>query len=128
MAMNWEILKARYLQVSPIAQMDSLSLNLIRLQALAESGAEDLVAQHLVRESQFFIEWTVPLLDLETDMTLATELLPLQRLLGRWKLSWTELWSSPLERQQMAESAQHWCEHLQGQLGAMAEPSKGIAR
>jgi hypothetical protein len=127
MAMNWEILKARYLQVSPTEQMDSLSLNLIRLQALAESGAEGSVARHLVRESQFFIEWTVPILNLETDMTLATELLSLQRLLSRWKLSWPELWSSSLQRQQMAESARYWCENLQGQLGAMAEPSKGIA-
>ncbi len=131
--MNWEILKTRYLQVSPTVQMDSLSLNLIRLQALAESGAEGSVAQHLVRESQFFIEWTViewtvPILNLETDMTLAMELLSLQRLLSRWKLSWPELWSSPLERQQMAESTRYWCEQLQGQLGAMAEPSKGIAR
>lgn len=76
MAINWDILKARYLQAS---QIDSLSMNLLRLQALADSGAEQSAAHHLVRESQFFIEWTVPDINLENDIALATELLELQR-------------------------------------------------
>ena len=91
MAMNWEKLKARYEAVSPTVQIDSLGMNLIRLQTLAESGAEESVAQHLVRESQFFIEWTVPRLNLETDRVLVQALLSLQRLLSRWKLNWTDL-------------------------------------
>ena len=120
MAMNWDILKARYLQTSRLSQLDSLSLNLIRLQALAMGGSDESMAHHLVRESQFFIEWSVSGINLETDMTLATELLSLQRELSRWKLSWPELWRSELERQQLADTAQHWCEHLQGQLNAIA--------
>ena len=85
MAMNWEKLKARYEAVSPVAQIDSIGMNLVRLQTLAESGIEESVAQHLVRESQFFIEWSVPGLSLETDMAIVQELLSLQRLLSRWK-------------------------------------------
>ena len=75
MAVSWDILKARYLQTSRSSQLDSLSLNLnlIRLEALAASGAEESVAHHLVRESQFFIEWSVPSINLETHMFLATE-------------------------------------------------------
>ncbi|MGI8936251.1 MAG: hypothetical protein ACR2FS_19495 [Phormidesmis sp.] len=120
MAMNWEILKTRYLQTSPASQMDSLSLNLIRLQTLADSGTEDAVAHHLVRESQFFIEWTVAGLNLETELPFATELLSLQRQLSRWKLRWPELWNSEDERQQMAETAQHWCKQLEGQTNVIA--------
>lgn len=120
MAMNWEKLKARYEAVSPLAQIDSLGMNLIRLQTLAESGQEESVAQHLVRESQFFIEWTVPGLNFESQMGLVQELLSLQRLLSRWKLNWSELWSNPIERQKIAETAQHWYEHLQGQSSAIA--------
>ena len=120
MAMNWEKLKARYEAVSPLAQLDSLGLNLIRLQTLTESGTEERVAQHLVRESQFFIEWTVQQLNLETDMALATDLLSLQRLLSRWKLNWPALWSNPSERQQMAAAVQEWYDHLQGQSSAIA--------
>jgi hypothetical protein len=120
MAMNWETLKARYEAVSPVAQIDSLGMNLIRLQTLAENGTEESVAQHLVRESQFFIEWAVPGLSLETNIALVQDLQSLQRLLSRWKLSWPELWSSPTERQKMAETAQQWYEHLQGYSSAIA--------
>ena len=120
MAMNWEKIKARYDAVSFPAQIDSLGMNLIRLQTLAEDGQEELVAQHLIRESQFFIEWTVPGLNLETDMALVQELLSLQRLLSRWKLNWSDLWSSSAERQMIAQTAQHWCEYLQGYSSAIA--------
>ena len=112
MAMNWEKLKARYEAVSPVVQLDSLGMNLVRLQTLAESGVEESMAQHLVRESQHFIEWTVPRLSLETDMTLVQELLSLQRLLSRWKLNWSTLWNNAAERQQIAQTAQQWCEHF----------------
>ena len=116
MAMNWEILKTRYLQTSRASQMDSLSLNLTRLQSLAASGVEGSVAHHLVRESQFFIEWTVSGINLETDMALATELLSLQRQLSRWKLSWPELWANEPERQKISSVAQTWYEQLKSQL------------
>ena len=116
MAVNWDILKDRYLETSEAAQIDSLMLNLVRLQALADSGADELVARHLVRESQFFIEWTVPSLNLETDLTFATELIDLQRLLSRWKLKWPELWGSDQERKGIAAIAQSWCGKLQAQL------------
>lgn len=115
MAMNWEKLKVRYEAVSPTAQLDSLGMNLVRLQTLAESGLEEPVAQHLIKESQFFIEWTVPKLNLDAHMALVQELLTLQRLLSRWKLQWAELWPNPTERQQIADTAQHWHEHLQTQ-------------
>ena len=85
MAMNCERLKARYEAVAANVQIDSLGMNLVRLQTLAENGTEESVAQHLVRESQFFIEWSVPGLSLETDMAIVQELLSLQRLLSRWK-------------------------------------------
>lgn len=118
--MNWEKLKARYEAVSSVAQIDSIGMNLVRLQALAESEIEESVAQHLVRESQFFIEWSVPGLSLETNMALVEELLSLQRLLSRWKLNWSSLWTDPAERQQMADTAQHWYENLQSYSSAIA--------
>ncbi|MEL6351057.1 MAG: hypothetical protein AAFR58_04775 [Cyanobacteria bacterium J06627_28] len=120
MAINWDILKHRYLQTSRSSQMDSLSLNLIRLQALATGESGESMAHHLLRESQFFIEWSVSDMDLETDMPLATELISLQRQLSRWKLGWPQLWSSDLNRQQVAVVAQQWCDQLQGQQKAIA--------
>lgn len=92
------MLKSRYLQANRSAQLASLSLNLTRIQTLAQSGTDELVAQHLVRESQFFIEWTVPNMNLETDLLFATELVALQRLLSHWKIGWSEVWANEVEQ------------------------------
>jgi len=112
MAINWDILKAQYLQANWATQLDSLALNLTRIQLLARSGTDELVAQHLVRESQFFIEWAVPSIDLDSDVAFATELVDLQRLLSRWKLSWSELWESESQRQEIAMQSQQWCDRI----------------
>lgn len=112
MAINWDILKTQYLQANRATQLDSLALNLTRIQLLAKSGTDESVAQHLVKESQFFIEWAVPSIDLETDVTFATELVDLQRSLSRWKWSWSELWASESKRQEIAALAQEWCDRL----------------
>lgn len=112
MAINWDILKSRYLQANRSAQLESLALNLTRIQTLAQSGTDEQVAQHLVRESQFFIEWTVPSINLEADLTFATELVDLQRLLSQWKLSWSEVWANEVGRETIATLAQQWCDRL----------------
>ncbi|MEM9218260.1 MAG: hypothetical protein AAGD25_28450 [Cyanobacteria bacterium P01_F01_bin.150] len=120
MAVNWDLLKAQYLKGNRASQLGSLALNLMRLHVLARQGSEDAVAQHLVRESQFFVEWTVPTINLETEMGSATELLELQRSLSRWKLNWAELWANESDREQVAVMAQEWCDRLQQQSESLA--------
>ncbi|MBE9109264.1 hypothetical protein IQ273_07525 [Nodosilinea sp. LEGE 07298] len=112
MAQNWDILKARYLRSSQETQLQNLVLNLVRIQLFAQSGTNGLVAQHLVRETQFIIEWVVPRIDLATDMAFATALVDLQRLLSRWKLEWSVLWADESERQEIAMLGQQWCNYL----------------
>ncbi|MEM9214853.1 MAG: hypothetical protein AAGD25_10960 [Cyanobacteria bacterium P01_F01_bin.150] len=127
MAVNWDLLKAHYLRgdcrrhgkAKRASQLGSLSLNLMRLHVLANQGSDDAIAHHLVRESQFFVEWTIPTIDLETEISSATELLELQRSLSRWKLNWVELWASEAERQRVATTAQEWCDRLQRQSEAL---------
>ena len=119
MAINWDLLKTYYLRSDRTSQLTSLALNLMRLHVLARQGSDDTVAQHLVRESQFFVEWTVPTINLETDMSVATELLELQRSLSRWKLNWADLWASETEREQVAAIAQQWCHRLQHQCESL---------
>jgi hypothetical protein len=114
MAINWDILKAQYLQGSRTTQLGSLALNLTRIHLLAQGDSYEPVAQHLIRESQFFIEWIVPNLDMETDMAFATDLVDLQRLLSRWKLSGSDIWISEKKRQEIAHLAQEWCDRIQG--------------
>ena len=120
MAINWDILKAHYLRSNRTTQLDCLALNLTRIRILANSGADESIAQHLVRESQFFIEWTVPSINLETDLTFATELVDLQRLLSRWKLGWSDSWANEKQRQEVATLAQQWCDRIHSECELLA--------
>jgi len=120
MAVNWDLLKAQYLKGNRASQLGNLALNLMRLHVLARQGSDGTVAHHLVRESQFFLEWTVPTINLETEISSTTELLELQRSLSRWKLNWSELWANEAEREQVAIMAQDWCDRLQQQSESLA--------
>ncbi|NEQ71049.1 MAG: hypothetical protein F6K21_37325 [Symploca sp. SIO2D2] len=113
MAINWDLLKTHYLQGNRESQLGNLALNLMRLHIFIRQGNNDIVVQHLIRESQFFVEWTVPTINLETEMQIATELLELQRFLSRWKLNWSEVWGNEVDREQLATVAQQWCTRLQ---------------
>jgi hypothetical protein len=113
MAINWDTLKQRYLQSDRTSQLESITLNLARIQALANSEDDGQVARHLVRESQFFIEWTVPTIDLDNDLSIATELVDLQRQLSEWKIDWETLWATSTNRSTLVVQAQQWCDRLQ---------------
>ncbi|NJN30740.1 MAG: hypothetical protein HC824_10170 [Synechococcales cyanobacterium RM1_1_8] len=113
MVINWELLKTLYLQGDLATQLNSLALNLTRIQALATSHTDKPVALHLIRESQQFIEWTVPTLDLDSDdIDIATQLVELQRQLSRWKLDWEDLWNDGEAREAISHTAQQWCQRL----------------
>ena len=113
MAMNWDLLKQLYLKNNQASQLYSLALNLARIQTLAHNGVDSAAAKHLVRESQFFIEWTVPTISLEVEIDFATELVDLQRLLSRWKLHWEEQWDNESKRLTIVQELQPWCDLLQ---------------
>jgi hypothetical protein len=113
MAVNLDSLKTQYLQHDVSTQLGRLVENLAQIKALAQAGTEEQRAQDLIRESQFFVEWIVPNLNLDTSLELATELVELQRQLSRWKLHWSVLWSSPDDRLQVAVHVQEWSDRLQ---------------
>ncbi|WP_017302364.1 hypothetical protein [Nodosilinea nodulosa] len=121
MAMDWDVLKAQYLRADQATQLGNLALNLTRIQICAQSGTNGPVAQHLVRETQFFIEWIVPSIDLWTNETFATELVDMQRLLSRWKLNWSELWTDESKRQEIAMLAQQWFDYIREQYDLIVD-------
>ena len=123
MAVGREVVKAQYLQTSRASQIDSIGVNLFRLQSLTANGIEKTVAYDLVRESQFFLEWFIPNINLETSIDFATELLSLQRQLSQCKLDWVELWKSDSQRQKVSSIAKDWGKQLRGQSKAIAQPS-----
>lgn len=125
MAVNLDSLKTQYLQHDISTQLGHLVENLTQIKALAQAGVEEKCAQDLIRESQFFIEWVVPNLNLDTNLELATELVELQRQLSRWKLHWSVLWSNPGDRLQITADAQDWGDRIR--LG-LASPNDLQAR
>jgi hypothetical protein len=112
MAVNLDILKPQYLKHDTSTQLNRLAANLTQLKALAQAATEEQRAQDLIRESQFFIEWMVPSLNLETELDLVTELVELQRQLSRWKLHWASLWKSSGDRSQIVRCSQEWNDRL----------------
>ena len=112
MGVNWDILKKRFLQADQTAQLESLALNLTRIQFFADSVTGESFVEHLIRESQFFIEWIVPGIDLETGLDQAVELADLQRLLSRWKLNCSDWWGDEQKRQEVARLSQEWCDRI----------------
>lgn len=120
MAVNLDSLKSQYLQNDTATQLGRLAANLTQIKALAQAGTEEQLAQDLIRESQFFIEWIVPSLDLKTELNLATELVELQRQLSRWKLYCSRLWSSSSDRLQIARHSQEWSDRLLNLSGLLA--------
>ncbi|MEM6252734.1 MAG: hypothetical protein AAF821_07420 [Cyanobacteria bacterium P01_D01_bin.156] len=112
MGVDWEILKTHFLQTDQKTQLNSLVLNLTRIQIFASSGTGESIFEHLVRESQFFIEWIVTGIDLETNLEQALELSDLQRLLSRWKLNWLDWWDDEEKRQEIAQLAQDWSQRI----------------
>ncbi|MBE9177789.1 hypothetical protein IQ268_04235 [Oculatella sp. LEGE 06141] len=112
MAVDLAILKTQYLQNDTATQINRLAANLAQIKAFAQVGAEEQRAQDLIRESQFFIEWVVPSLNLETEPDLATELVALQRQLSRWKLHFSTLWSNSGDRLHVAQLSQDWSDRL----------------
>jgi hypothetical protein len=117
---NLDNLKSQYLQNDIATQPGKLATNLTQIKALAQAGTEDQLAQDLIRESQFFIEWIVPSLDLKTELNLATELVELQRQLSRWKLYCSRLWSGSSDRLQIARHSQEWSDRLLNLSGLLA--------
>jgi hypothetical protein len=107
------MLKSIYLKTDHKAQLNSLVLNLIRIQSLLREHKNEQATYYFIRESQFFIEWTVPTMNLETDIDFAVELVDLQRLLGHWKLDWPDHWDSEKKRLAIIEDLQPWCDRLQ---------------
>ena len=112
MGVDWDILKNRFLEADRAAQLDSLALNLTRIQAFVSSGTGESIFEHLVRESQFFIEWMVVSIDLETGLDQAVELADLQRVLSRWKLGGVAWWGDEQKRQEIAELSREWGERI----------------
>jgi hypothetical protein len=80
----------RFVQADIPTRLAKLANHLLEIKSLTASSTNLDAAVNLIRESQFFLEWTVPQI-VETDVDLAAELVDLGRTLARWKLNWSKI-------------------------------------
>lgn len=116
MTRDWKATKTRYLQFDPSHRLGHLASNLARIRSFCNDPLHQEVTLSVIEESQYFIEWTAPSLDLD----IATELVDLQRLLSYWKHHWSVLWSNPNYRSQVAKQAQRWSDRILDHSGLLA--------
>lgn len=113
-------IRERYLRDSLPVQLGGLAANLARVRSFSDNPAHREVVAQLLEESKRFIEWSVPLAPPETQAALVE----CQRQLGRWQLVWTEIWSDPRRRAEVAEQAGLWSQQLLEMSGLLRVPGR----
>ncbi|WP_293075533.1 hypothetical protein [Okeania sp. SIO3B5] len=71
---NWKRMKERYLRDEIPMRLGNLASNLAQIKSRCQSVANQELVENLLKESEFFIEWTAP----GTEVEVAAELVDLQ--------------------------------------------------
>ena len=82
-------------------RLNHLAAHLSQIQSLAQAFASEDKIVSLMRESLYYIEWTVPhIIDIDIDQ--AAELVDLGRILARWLFNWEIIWADTEARMNVA--------------------------
>lgn len=96
-------------------QLNYLATHLDQIQWFTSSSTDPDKIVSLIRESRYYIEWTVSqLVDINIDSSF--ELVDLGRVLTRWLFDWSEIWTNPEARTEVATVAQSWSLRLKKEL------------
>ncbi|BAY10983.1 hypothetical protein [Calothrix sp. NIES-2098] len=89
-------------------RLHHLATHLSQINSLwTQDSSQDLIMA-LVKESRYFIEWTVPDMVTADDIDQAAELVDLGRVLTRWLFNWDNIWSDDEQKQVAAGQIQDW--------------------
>ncbi|MDF5718872.1 MAG: hypothetical protein PUP93_34655 [Rhizonema sp. NSF051] len=114
--------RVQFVQNNIPTRLKNLAAHLTEINLLSRETEQPFVAIRLIRESQYFIEWTAPEMDIDT----AAELVDLMRALSRWKLNWENICSDTIAWTQVTQEAKSWSQRVLSMSGLLASP-KGIA-
>ncbi|HEY9800016.1 MAG TPA: hypothetical protein V6D25_06620 [Leptolyngbyaceae cyanobacterium] len=97
-----------FMQDDVSTRLHHLANHLSQIHSLwaATSSQESILS--LIKESRYFLEWTVPDMVKADDIDRAGELVDLGRLLTRWLFHWDEIWPDSDQRQLAASQTQNW--------------------
>ena len=108
-------IQKRYLRDEVSVRLGGLAANLARIRSFSDHPDHRDVVEHLLEESKFFIEWTVP----DAALEVQTALVELQLQLARWQRKWADTWADPVQRAAVAEQAHTWSKRLLGISGLL---------
>jgi hypothetical protein len=89
-------------------RLHHLAAHLLQIQSLLTQGVSPELMLTLVKESRYFIEWTVPDMVKADDIDQAAELVDLGRVLTRWLFNWDQICSDTQQQQSAAFQTQDW--------------------
>ncbi|MBD2683457.1 MULTISPECIES: hypothetical protein [Nostoc] len=97
-----------FMQDDVSTRLHHLASHLSQIQSLwTQNSSKDLMLP-LVKESRYFIEWTVPDMVKADDIDRACELVDLVRLLTSWLFDWDNIWSNTQQKQAAAVTTLDW--------------------
>jgi hypothetical protein len=105
---NLTYLQENFVQHSVATRLSNLATHLTQIQSLLHDPALMNLVNDLIDESRYFIEWTVP----EMDIDQAAELVDLGRFLTRWLFDWEQIWSSAEVKNQIIQELGIWSERV----------------
>jgi hypothetical protein len=101
---DWRMIRERYLRDEPPVRLGGLAANLARISSFSDNRRHKMPVVGLIVESQHFIEWTVPAVELE----LQERLVGLQIELARWRTRLDREWEDESVRLEVAAQAKYW--------------------
>lgn len=117
---SFEVLRARYLRDSWPIQLGGIASNLARLARLPQSLSQTERVENLLLESEYFIEWSVPLVPKDSR----EKLVELQLQLALWRRAQPLPWHDPLNREEVRRKAKEWSDRVLEMSGLLGQALK----
>ncbi|MEH2374137.1 hypothetical protein [Nostoc sp.] len=89
-----------------------LAAHLSQIESLWTQPSSQELMLPLVKESRYFIEWTVPDMVKADDIDRACELVDLVRLLTRWLFHWDNIWTDAEQKQSASLQTSYWLQRV----------------
>ncbi|MCC5654513.1 hypothetical protein LC609_32985 [Nostoc sp. XA013] len=89
-------------------RLHHLANHLSQIQSMWVGDSSRDLMLPLVKESRYFIEWTVPDMVKADDIDRACELVDLVRLLTNWLFDWDNIWSDAEQKQSASLETSYW--------------------
>jgi hypothetical protein len=114
---NREHMHERYLRDPLNIRLAGLAADLRRIASSARHPAGSASVVEMLKESQYFIEWTAA----EAEPEVAAELVDIQIMLTLWLKAWPEAQHSQAQRTLLSLQAKKWSDQVLGYSGILQE-------